>query len=110
MQRFSRMSPVTVFNSSSPSIVAGAGTIKFQKALALSALFFSLLMLLSALAPLLRAQEVTGSIVGTVTDPSGAAISGATVTAKDVNRGTVLTTKTDETGAFRIERVPIGKY
>lgn len=110
MQRLSRMSPVSVFHSSSPSIVAGAGQIKFHKALALSALFVSLLMLLAAMAPLLQAQEVTGSIVGTVTDPSGAAISGATVTAKDVNRGTVLTTTTDESGAFRIERVPIGKY
>jgi outer membrane receptor protein involved in Fe transport len=110
MQRLSRMSPVSVFHSSSPSIVAGAGQIKIHKALAMSALFFSLLMLLAAVAPLLQAQEVTGSIVGTVTDPSGAAISGAKVTAKDVDRGTVLTTISNGEGAFSIPRVPIGNY
>lgn len=110
MQRLTRMSPVSVFHSSSPSIVAGAGQIKFHKALALSALFFSLLMLLIVVAPLLQAQEVTGSIVGTVTDPSGAAISGAKVTAKDVDRGTVLTTTSNGEGAFSIPRVPIGNY
>ncbi|HKW76748.1 MAG TPA: TonB-dependent receptor [Terriglobales bacterium] len=110
MQRLSPMSPVSLFHSSSPSIVAGAGQIKFQKALALSVLFFSLLMLLSALAPLVKAQEVTGSIVGTVTDPSGAAISGAEVTAKDVDRGTVLATISNAEGAFSIPRVPIGNY
>src|SRR5947207_12635562 len=32
-------------------------------------------------------QEVTASITGTVSDPSGAAIAGATVTAKSVERG-----------------------
>src|SRR5690348_12258347 len=50
-------------------------------------------------------QEVTGSIVGTVVDSSGAVLSGATVTARDINRGTVRTTTTDDTGSFRIEHV-----
>ena len=35
-------------------------------------------------------QEVTAAIVGTVTDPSGAPIKGATVTATDTERGTRL--------------------
>ena len=56
------------------------------------------------------AQEVTASIVGTVTDPSGAPVSGATVTATDVDRGTVLTTKTNDDGTYNITRLPIGKY
>jgi uncharacterized BrkB/YihY/UPF0761 family membrane protein len=33
-------------------------------------------------------QDVTAAIVGTVTDPSGAPINGATVTATDTERGT----------------------
>ncbi|HEX7894978.1 MAG TPA: carboxypeptidase-like regulatory domain-containing protein, partial [Terriglobales bacterium] len=56
------------------------------------------------------AQEVTASIVGTVTDPSGAPVSGATVTATDVDRGTVLTTKTNDDGTYNMTRLPIGKY
>jgi hypothetical protein len=56
------------------------------------------------------AQQVTGSIVGTVVDPTSAAVKGATVTAKDVDRGTVLTTHTNDDGAFDLPIVPIGKY
>ena len=57
-----------------------------------------------------NAQQSTGAIVGTVTDSSGAAVQGATVTAKDVDRGTNLTTKTNETGAFDLPVVPVGSY
>ena len=55
-------------------------------------------------------QDVTASITGTVTDPSGAAIAGATVTAKDVARGTVTTATTNGDGAFYINRIPVGSY
>ena len=49
-------------------------------------------------------------ITGTVVDPSGAAISGATVTATDTDRGTSVTTQTDASGGFNITRLPIGSY
>jgi hypothetical protein len=55
-------------------------------------------------------QEVTAAIVGSVNDPTGAAISGATVTATDVNRGTVWTVQTNNVGSFNIPRLPIGTY
>jgi Carboxypeptidase regulatory-like domain len=55
-------------------------------------------------------QEVTGAIVGTVIDPSGAPITGATVTATDTQRGSTWTTQTNGTGAFNIPRIPIGTY
>ncbi len=55
-------------------------------------------------------QEVTAGIVGTVTDPSGAPINGATVTATDKDRGTIWTAKTNDSGAYNITRVPIGTY
>ena len=55
-------------------------------------------------------QEVTASIVGTVTDPSGAPINGASVTATDTERGTVWTAKTNESGSYNIPRVPVGNY
>jgi hypothetical protein len=55
-------------------------------------------------------QEVTASIVGTVTDPSGAAINGATVRAQDKERGTVWTATTSDAGVYNITRLPVGTY
>jgi Carboxypeptidase regulatory-like domain len=55
-------------------------------------------------------QEVTGSIVGSITDPSGAPIKNATVTATDTSRGTVWTARTNESGAYSLLRLPIGSY
>jgi hypothetical protein len=56
------------------------------------------------------AQEVTAGIVGTVTDPSGAPVKGATVTATDTERGTVWTAQTNDSGAYNLLRLPIGTY
>lgn len=55
-------------------------------------------------------QEVTAAIVGTVTDPSGAAVKDATITARDVDRGTSFTAQTDDHGEFHILRIPVGSY
>jgi len=55
-------------------------------------------------------QEVTAAIVGTVTDPSGAPIAGASVTATDRERGTVWRVTTNETGAYSLPRLPVGSY
>jgi hypothetical protein len=55
-------------------------------------------------------QEVTAAIVGTVVDPSGAPIRGATVTATDTERGTVWTAQTNDAGAYSFPRLPIGSY
>jgi hypothetical protein len=59
---------------------------------------------------LLNAQEVSAGITGRVTDPSNAAIIGANVTAKDLARGTVWPTKTNEDGIYAFPRVPAGDY
>jgi hypothetical protein len=56
------------------------------------------------------AQDVTAAITGTVTDPSGAALAGATVTAKETDRGTMWTAQTNEAGIFSFLRIPIGTY
>ncbi len=55
-------------------------------------------------------QEVTAAIVGTVTDPSGAPLKDASVVATDTERGTVMTTKTNDSGSYNITRVPVGSY
>lgn len=71
-----------------------------------------LLWLMCALACTLPAfsQEVSAGITGKVTDPSSAAIVGATVTAKDQDRGTEWPTKTNEDGIYAFPRIPIGRY
>ncbi len=73
-------------------------------------LVLSLLVALVAMGRNARAQEVTASIVGTVSDPSGAPISGAEVIATDSERGTTWSAKTNEAGAYNILRLPIGSY
>lgn len=55
-------------------------------------------------------QEVTATITGTVADSSGAAVAGATVTAKSVERGTVFKDVTNELGIYRITQLPVGNY
>jgi Carboxypeptidase regulatory-like domain/TonB dependent receptor len=70
-------------------------------------IFSALLMVMAGVA---HAQQVTGAIVGTVVDPSGAPVQGATVTAKDVERGTSLVTQSNDTGTFNLPNVPVGTY
>jgi Carboxypeptidase regulatory-like domain len=59
---------------------------------------------------LLFAQSDRGSINGTVTDPSGAVISNAKVTATDLATGEVHETRTNETGYFTFPQVKAGNY
>jgi Carboxypeptidase regulatory-like domain len=56
------------------------------------------------------AQEVTATITGTVTDPSGAAVAGATVTATSVERGIPYTATTNDAGIYRIPQLAVGSY
>ena len=55
-------------------------------------------------------QEVSAGVTGTVTDPSGAAIVGATVTATSVEQRTVWTTAANAEGIYAFPRVPAGQY
>lgn len=55
-------------------------------------------------------QEVTAAITGSVVDPTGASIIGATITAKDTERNTVYTVMTNSVGVFHIPRLPVATY
>src|SRR5882762_3640100 len=72
--------------------------------------FFGVMIALLCGANAAWGQEVSANITGTVTDSSGAAVSGATVKAKDTERGTVFPSKTNEQGIFSIPRIPVGTY
>ena len=74
-----------------------------------------LVALLAGLAvfPLARdasAQVTTATIVGTVLDASGGALPGVTVTARNVDTGFVHDVPSSDTGAYRLEFLPIGPY
>ena len=69
------------------------------------------LLLLLAAASHTRAADITGSIFGTVTDPSGAPVPGATVHIVNVDRNrTERTLTTAADGNFTAELLPIGHY
>ncbi len=57
------------------------------------------------------AQSTTGSLIGTVLDPDGKAVVGATVTVTDSNTNASLpSVKTGENGHFAVNELPPGHY
>ena len=69
------------------------------------------LFLITALAgATIEAQTITGSIRGTVTDPSGAVVPGAQVLATNVDTGVVSKTVTNHSGLYNFQFLPIGNY
>jgi hypothetical protein len=54
--------------------------------------------------------QSTGTIRGTITDPSGAAIPNATVTATATNTGLTRTAASNDNGIFVFSSLPIGAY
>jgi outer membrane receptor protein involved in Fe transport len=71
-------------------------------------LYLFCLVMCFAAAPLLA--QSTGTIFGTVTDPSGAAVPGAKVDAVLIERGTLRSTTTDAVGEYTFALMPIGAY
>ncbi len=56
------------------------------------------------------AQTTSGSIVGTVTDTSGAIVPGASVTITNVDTGSTTKTTTDSSGNYVVTPLPVGHY
>ena len=70
-----------------------------------------LLTLLTLLAPLsASAQAVHGSIFGTVTDPSGAAVANAKITVLDLRKGTSDTATTNSEGNYSVTHLIPDQY
>src|SRR6266478_3895803 len=61
-------------------------------------------------ANVLVAQTFRGTILGTVTDASGAVVSGAQVTVRNANTGLERTTRTSADGSYSVPELPIGTY
>src|SRR5215471_18189002 len=58
----------------------------------------------------LTAQTTTGSIVGTVTDVTGAVVPGAAVTITNVDTGIATKAPTDSSGNYVVTALPVGHY
>lgn len=56
------------------------------------------------------AQTRAGRIIGTVSDPQGAAVAGARVTVTSTTTGTPWETTTSADGAYQVLELPIGNY
>src|SRR5438132_13210163 len=72
--------------------------------------FAAVFVLTMTLASNASAQTFRGTILGTVSDPNGAVVPEATVTAKNVGTGIERSTVTDEFGNYTIAELPIGTY
>jgi outer membrane receptor protein involved in Fe transport len=71
----------------------------------------SVLLGLAVLAAVsVSAQTFRGTILGTVTDPSGAVVSGAQVTVKNTGTGLERSTTTSGDGSYTLSELPIGAY
>ena len=69
------------------------------------------MVIAAVMAPSLMAQSlVTGDITGTVTDPSGAVVSGATVTLKSDANGSTRNTTSGSNGTYRFPLLSPGSY
>jgi outer membrane receptor protein involved in Fe transport len=58
----------------------------------------------------IEAQDTTGKITGTVSDPSGSVVPGAKVTVTDDATDTSHVTKTDQSGTYQVLQLSIGLY
>jgi hypothetical protein len=56
------------------------------------------------------AQQITGNIRGTVMDPSGAVVQGASVTARQEETGLSRSTASDRNGSYVLLELPVGHY
>jgi hypothetical protein len=72
--------------------------------------FVASVAIFGLLASSATAQVVTGSISGTVQDPSGAVVPGAKVVLTNVNTGAVAQATTSQTGSFRFTLLQVGRY
>jgi hypothetical protein len=71
---------------------------------------FACLLVFALCSPPAIWSQAVGSIIGTVTDPSGALVAGATVTATNVDTQVAKSVVTGSVGEFTLSNLPVGKY
>jgi len=81
-------------------------TARMQAALSVAMILIALLFM----APRLHAQTVSGTLTGTITDPSGASVPDVAVKVKNADTGLTREGITNSTGFFSIPALPPGPY
>src|SRR5262249_12864325 len=72
--------------------------------------FCGLLALMGTLCASATAQHIRGALEGTITDPNGAALSGARVIVKNTATSAEVTTTANERGYFNVQNLEAGTY
>jgi Carboxypeptidase regulatory-like domain/TonB dependent receptor len=67
-------------------------------------------LLVLFLAPKVKGQAAFGTIIGVVSDPTGAAVAGAQVTATDVEKGVSFNTSSNDSGNYSFTSLTPGNY
>ena len=75
-----------------------------------SRLFVFLLVFAAFLPSLIHAQVITGTILGSIADQSGAALPGVSVTVKNQDTGLTRSVLTDASGGYRASGLSLGAY
>jgi hypothetical protein len=73
-------------------------------------LMLTMVILLSVSAILAQAQASSADLIGTVVDPTGAIVPGATVTVKNAATGLTRTTTSNDSGVYQFIGLPPGTY
>jgi hypothetical protein len=71
---------------------------------------FCVLLLALAIPFATLAQQYSGTITGTVTDPTGAAVAGAAVTARNLGTNATYNSTTSDQGGYSFAQLPVGTY
>src|SRR4051812_12312049 len=70
----------------------------------------TLIISMSAAHPLAQSQAINGTIEGTITDQSGAAVPGVSVTVTNVDTGDSRVVVSNQAGVYRAPLLPLGRY
>ena len=97
---------VVVFQSPKAQECPRLGRRRLKLAPARWTAFLALMLLCASHA----GAQVAASLSGQVTDPSGAAVQAATVTARNVETGVVRTTASGDQGYYQLFALPLGEY
>jgi len=92
------------------TIIGGSmNTSSLTRKLCFTAKSFAALLLICA-GSIAFAQQVTGTILGTVQDPQGNVVNTASVKATNVETGFSRSASSNGVGEYRIDYLPVGKY
>src|SRR3954454_17944559 len=91
-------------------VATGTGSFSKGKSMKLLRLVCAVSALILIFRGDLRAQAVSGSLLGTVTDATGALVANAKVTSTEVNTGLSRTAETNASGNYTFPNLPPGTY